>query len=135
MILKLPEIKSKIDELAKIIDATQAILPTYGYSDQTARPHVEVDSTSYHFVIAEHGQEIERHTTFEIDELLYYVFQCVTFELACKYELEHRVKEQDFRRILFEHQEELLSKLSLAWGEQRNREHAQILQSHPFSDI
>jgi len=132
---KLSEIKSKIDQLAKIIGASQDTLPTYGYSEQTARPHIEADSISYHFVIAERGQEFERHSSFDMNEILYDVFQVVTFELACKYELDHRINGQDSRRIMFEYQEELLSKLSLSWGERRIQEHAQILEKHPFNDI
>ena len=88
---RLSEVKVKIDELAKIIGATQNMLPTYGRSEQTARPHIEVDSRGYHFVIAERGEEFERHTSLDLDEILYDVFQVVTFSLACKYELEHRI--------------------------------------------
>lgn len=132
---KLSGVKTKIDALAKIIGAPENILPTYGRSEQTARPHIEVDSRGYHFVIAERGEEFERHTSFDLDEILYDVFQVVTFSLACKYELEHRVQGQDFRRIMFQHQEELLSKLSPSWGKRKAQEHAQILQNNPFDDV
>lgn len=121
--------------LAKIIGAPANTLPTFGHSKQSGRPYIEVDSAGYHFLVAEHGQKFERHTTFDNDELLYRIFQSVTFQLAYNCEVTHRINGQDPRRIMFEYQEELLSKLPANWGERRTREHAHILQNHPFNGI
>src|SRR5688572_4009168 len=110
--LKLSEIKAMVNRLAAKIGAPQNTLPTYGRSEQTGRPHIEVDSRGYHYVIAERGQEFERYTTSDIDECLYKIFADVTFELSTKFELAHRVENQDHRRIVFQHQVELLSMIS-----------------------
>jgi hypothetical protein len=134
MRLNLSQIESRVEEIAQIIGATRESLPTFGHSEQDGRPHIEVDARGYHYVIAERGHEFQRHTTTDIDELLYKVFQGVTFELAGRYELKHRVQEQDFRRVLFSYQEELLSQLAPSWGERRKREHEQILEQYPFDD-
>jgi len=134
MFLKLSQTKDRVDELAKIIAAPKETLPTFGRSEQSGQPHVEVDSNGYHYVVAERGHENSRHTTLDIDELMYAVFQDVTFVLACKYELNHRMDGQDCRRIMFEHQVELLSKLNQTWGERGRLEHAQILEQYPFHD-
>lgn len=130
----LDEIKVEINKLAAQLDAPDHLLPTYGYSEDGARPHIEVDSRGYHYVVVERGDELKRITTFELDELLYYIFEAVTFDLACQYELKHRVKHQDFRRLLFQHQVELLSKLSPKWGEIETRDHERILEKHPHAD-
>ena len=135
MQLTLSEIKQMVDQLAEKIGAPQSSLPTYGYSTQTGRPHIEVDSKDYHFVVAERGQENRRLTTPDIDDLLYDIFQSVTFGLACSYELDHRIRGQDFRRMMFERQEELLWQLSPQWRDRRRTEHAQILRAYPFDDI
>jgi Immunity protein 63 len=135
MTLPLAEIKSRVKKLAVVIEAPAETLPTFGRSEQSGRPHIEVDSNGYHYVIVERGQELERQTTPDIDELLYYTFQWITFELAVKYELAHRIQGQDVRRVLFAHQQDLLSRLSPAWGERRKNEHEQILQKHPFNDL
>ncbi len=132
--LKLSEIETRADELAARIGAPKNILPTYGYSEQTGRPHIEVDSRGYHYVIAERGQEYKRHTTFDLDELLYKIFAGVTFELSVRFELAHRVENQDHRRIMFQHQIELLSMLSPQWAEREVQEHERILEKHPFDD-
>ena len=134
MPLTLTEIKSRVKKLAAVIAAPAETHPTFGRSEQSGRPHIEVDSKGYHFVIAERGQELERHTTSDIDELLYYIFRWITFEVAAEYELDHRIQGQDIRRVLFAYQQNLLSQLSPAWGERRKQEQEQILQNHPFRD-
>ena len=135
MTLPLTEIKSRVKKLAAVIAAPAETHPTFGRSEQSGRPHIEVDSKGYHFVIAERGQELERHTTSDIDELFYTIFRWITFELAVKHELAHRIQGQDVRRVLFAYQQNLLSRLSPAWGERRKQEHEQILQKHPFNDL
>ncbi len=132
--MTLSEIKAEVDRLAAHIGASGYVLPTYGRSEDGARPHIEVDSHDYHYVIVERGQELKRLTTNDLDELLFNVFESVTFSLACKCELAHRVESQDFRRILFQRQVELLSTLFPHWGERESQNHKQILRQHPFDD-
>ena len=134
MFLNLSQLNDRVEELARVIAAPKETLPTFGYSEQSGRPHVEVDANGYHYVAAERGHEHSRQTTSDIDELLYAVFQDVTFVLACKYELNHRMTGQDFRRIMFAHQEDLLSRLNQSWGERGRLEHTHILEQYPFDD-
>lgn len=131
----LAEIKIEVDRRAERIGASgNYALPTYGHTEEFARPHIEVDSRGYHFVVVERGEERRRITTFDLDDLLYQIFQTVAFSLACSYELAHRVESQDFRRIGFHRQVELLAQLSPQWGERRAREHERILRENPFDD-
>lgn len=131
----LAEIKSEVNRRATLIGAAgHHSLPTYGRTEDGARPHIEVDSRGYHFVVVERGQELERFTTFELDEVLYRIFQSVTFSLAIEYELAHRVETQDCRRIGFQKQVELLAQLSQRWADTEVDEHQRILQEHPFDD-
>jgi len=49
----LAEIKSEVDRRAALIGATgHHSLPTYGDTEDGARPHIEVDSRGYHFVLS-----------------------------------------------------------------------------------
>lgn len=130
----LNEIKSRVKRLAAQINAPADLLPTYGYSKDGARPHIEVDPRGYHYIVVERGQELSRVTTNDLDELLYCVFKDVTFDLAGKYELKHRVENQDSRRLIFKRQVELLSKLSPKWGEMKTQEYQKILEQHPYDD-
>ena len=133
--ITLTQIKTEVDRRAALIGAIgDASLPTYGHTQDFARPHIEVDSRGYHFVVVERGQEQSRFTTPDLEELLYKIFQSVTFSLACSYELAHRIESQDPRRLIFQRQLELLSQLSPHGGEREADEHQRILRKHPFDD-
>ena len=132
--LTLSEIEVKVNELAQKIGAPQNILPTYGYSEQTARSHVEVDSRAYSYVVAQSGQEVSRYTTRDIDQLLYKIFADVTFGFSVRYAEENLIENEDIRRLAFQRQVELLTLLSPQWGVRGFHEHAQILKQAPFDD-
>jgi hypothetical protein len=132
--LTLSEIEVKVNELAQKVGAPQNILPTYGYSEQTARPHVEVSPQAYYYVVAQNGQEVSRYATRDIDQFLYKIFVDITFGLAVTYAEKNRIENQDIRRLAFQRQIELLTLLSPQWGERGSQEHAQILKQAPFDD-
>ena len=134
MMLTLSEIEIMVNELAQKIGAPQNILPTYGYSEQTARPHVEISSLTYYYVVAQSGQEVSRYATRDIDQLLYKIFVDVTFGLAISYAENNRTEDQDIRRLAFQRQVELLTLLSPQWGERGSQEQVQILKQVPFDD-
>ena len=133
-LLRLKQIESEVERLALRIGASNNVLPTFGFSEQFGRPHIEVDGSGYHYVVAERGEELKRLTTQSLDDLLYNVFQSVTFTLAVAYELKHRIESQDCRRIMFQQQIELLSALSPEWARRSELEHIQILRDNPFDD-
>ena len=132
--LNLFEIEQKVNHLAQKIEATPNILPTYGYSEQSARPHIEVGSWTYAYVVAQSGQEVSRYTTRHIDQLLYKVFHDVTLSLSIQYAEQKRVEYQDIRRIIYPRQVELLTILSPKWGERGADEQAKLLKQAPFDD-
>jgi hypothetical protein len=131
----LSSIKKEANRLAALVGVGPELLPTFGHSEDLARPHIEVDATGYHFVVVERGKEQSRHTTTDFDDLLYQIFQDVTFALAINYELAHRVERRDCRRLIFQRQVELLSQLSNDWGRRRATKHRTILRLHPFDDL
>ena len=134
MTLTLPELKAQIDPIAEKLGVSQNILPTYGYSEQSGHPHLEVDSNGYHYVHAERGYEFERYSTFDLNELLYKIFAGVTFGLASSYEFKNRIEDQDCRRIIFQQQIGLLAMLSPEWAARESQKHETILTKYPFDD-
>lgn len=96
-------------------------------------PYIEI-SDAYHFVVEERGLELERRTTRDLDELLYWVFNDVTFTVASSFELRNRRPDEDSRRQLFAKQEELLNLASEAWGRRKESEHKAVLANYPFND-
>lgn len=135
MMIGLDDIKQKVDALAEQIGAPANLLPTYGYSQDFAYPHIEVNDAGLHFVVVERGQELKRKTTSNLKELLYWIFSSVTFSMACSYELKNRIEKQDSRRTMFRKQEELLTTLDEDWGQQAAKEHQDILKRYPFDDL
>ena len=131
----LAEIERQVRALAARIDAPDGTLPTFGYSEDGARPHVEIDARGFHYVVVERGQEESRSTTREQDEFLRLVFNSITFSLACSFELRNRVDARDPRRLMFSKQAELLAKLSPSWAAREVDDHIQILRKHPFDDL
>lgn len=121
-------------KMAASIGAPAEYLPTFGYSRDGACPHIEYNSDQYHYVVIERGQELERISSPDPHEILYHVFQGVTFSMAVDYEIRHRQRGQDVRRILFAAQEELIGRLSTVWRDRLAREHETTLKKHPFND-
>lgn len=91
-LLSLAGIESRVNELARRVGAPGDLLPTYGSTEDFARPHVEVDARGCHLVVVERGQELDRYTTDVRDELLYRIFSSVTFSMAAQHELKHRAQ-------------------------------------------
>ena len=94
--------------------------------------YVEIDSKGLHLVSRDRGFEVQRETTSDPGELLYWILRNETKTLASRFELDHRIKGQDSRRIAFKKQEELLGELKPAWGERCKKEHEEILKENPF---
>ncbi|MEI8280086.1 MAG: Imm63 family immunity protein [Bacteroidota bacterium] len=132
----LEEIKAKVDELASIIDAPSKSLPSYGQMKYDSHPYIALDEQGIKlYIVSERGREYKREKFTDIDELLYCVFSTVTFEMACDYELKNRIEDQDFRKILFKKQEELLGLLNKDWEESKLFEHNNILERFVFDDL
>ncbi len=133
--MTLTNVQKQVNMLGTRINAPQTLHPTYGRSADGARPHIEVDSTgTFHFVVAERGQELERQTTAVLDDLLFWIFDTVTFSMACAFDVKNRNHAQDFRRILFSKQEELLGCIDPNWQEKKRLNHRLTLAQHPFID-
>ncbi len=133
-LLTLPEVQTKVQELAQVLNAPPGYLPTYGYSTNIGHPHVEIDSQGYYYAAFDRDTVAMQHHTTEVDQLLYWIFVDVTWALASEYAKTHRNKSQDQRRLIFEHQVDLLNIVSPKWGERQRHEQERILEQHPFHD-
>jgi hypothetical protein len=130
----LAEIEQRVRALGHRIGASEGDLPTFGHSEDGARPHIEVDARGFHYVVIERGQEQLRVTTRDEDELLWLVFKNVTFSLASYFELRNRAPRTDPRRMMFSRQIGLLAQLSATWAAREVDNHLNILSKHPFDD-
>lgn len=131
--MRLYEVEKKINALAKKINVPAQLLPTFGYSEDFARPHLEkggLGSCSY--VIIERGAVLEKIRFWRKEVLLYKVFETVTHAMASDYASQLKNREGDFRRASFAKQAELMGELSYEWKLKVKREHQKILQKNPF---
>jgi hypothetical protein len=132
--LTLLEIRTKIEQLAKQINAPADLLPTYGTSKNIGDPFIYVDNAYYYYLAYERDVKTTNKQTSNSDELLYWVFESVTDSMAASFELANRSpnSKEDFRRVMFAHQLELLGKLSVEWKKKREKEILEILNRSPY---
>lgn len=117
----IPLIEARVSELARVIDAPDHVLPTFGYSEETGRPHIEVNGAAFHHVVVERGREYGRFSTTSLDDLLYRVFRDVTFSMAATHLAVNRVTWRTRRQILHR-QLQLLGRLHPNWASRRKAE-------------
>ncbi|HEX3049981.1 MAG TPA: Imm63 family immunity protein [Aggregatilineaceae bacterium] len=134
VLLDLDTIRRRVESLAQQIGAPPHLLPTYGLAHDAAQPYIEINRDGYHYGMVERGEELERRTTHDPQRLLYWIFVDVTFGMAAAYEAHHRVPDQDSRRLLFNHQLELLGQLDAAWKAWQTAEIDLILKHFPYED-
>lgn len=96
--------------------------------------HIEVHGAELHYVVTERGSELERKRTSDVDDAAYWLVSDRVFSLACAWESKHRVRGQDFRRLLFAHELALLAKARPDWAQRKATEIAAILAAHPYDD-
>lgn len=80
------------------------------------------------------GEEIFRKIPFGIDELLYEVFDNLTFEIATKWEVKNRKDNEDFRLQLFAKQVDLMRRINKDFGERAYGKLQRILKFEPLTN-
>ncbi len=121
-------------ELATRIDAPKTLTTVFSKSPQDGRPHVEIQGDEIWLVTVERGAVFLVKKTESLDILLYWLFRSITSQMAQEYELRHRNKQQDPRRIMFSKQMELMRSLSSNWHETLKEEVESILSTNPYLD-
>jgi hypothetical protein len=134
-LLKSDEILQEIMNLARLINAPKMYFPTFDYPKGDATPFIEIVDNEYCYIISERGQERERKKTSNLHELLYWIFEDITWIMSIKYEVQNRIEDKDNRRISFQKQEELLAKLNLEWSKRCEVKHVSILEKYPYDDL
>ena len=130
---KRKDLQEKIYEIGRIINAPRSWLIVLYQPVNDGSPYVSIQGEELFYTSSERGCEISRKPISSLDELMYFIFEGATSMMALDYELDNRVEGQDFRRIYFSKQIELMSKLSPRWGERCRKEIEEILSSSPYS--
>ena len=127
------DVQAHMEETASRIGAPSSHLPAIGASRQDGSLHIEI-TDQFHLVARERGQELQRRSTTDVDELLYWVFASATSAMASDWERRHGRPGDDSRRHWFSRQVELLASLSPHWAERKTAEHRRILNRYPLAD-
>lgn len=130
----LTRIQQSVADLAERIGAIGTLLPTFGGSEDFARPHIEAIGETMYFVVVERGQELTREVFFEQQALLERIFRGIASEMASTFELTHRRPNEDPRRQMFSKIIDLLTQLDETWGQRERQRLIGILSNHPFCD-
>lgn len=59
---------------------------------------IYISNNEYHYVIMERGKENKHYRSLYINDILYPLFEGITFSLASKYELKNRNEKEDPRK-------------------------------------
>jgi hypothetical protein len=127
------ELQAELYRLAEKINAPKDYLKIGGQLSDVVI-NVEIHGAEYHYVVIERGREQKRIATKSVFDIEYFFIEAATFSLASKYELGHRIPGQDSRRLLFQHQLELMKMLGLEWYEKLKFEISEILKKAPYDD-
>jgi len=128
MTLNPDDIRKRLVTELKKINGDVGLLPDINNSNDFAKPFIEIDRHGYNYICRERGQEIFRKTPFDIDELVFEVFDNLTFDIATKWEVENRKENEDFRLQLFAKQVDLMTQINKGFGERLNSRLQKILR-------
>lgn len=134
MTVSISEIRGLVRSMGEKINAPSALLSIPSQSPGNGTPHMEVDDNNYMYVVSERGEEFSRQITTDLDELLYWIFDSVTFSMAVKYEIDHRAGGEGPRRVIFSKQLEILAFLKAEWAVLAKKNIDEIIKNHPYSD-
>lgn len=128
-------IKRDIEEIARVIDAPIHELLTFNISRDDGTPCIQIERDIIYYFAMDRGAVCMHKQTTDRMDLYYWVFKDVTHSMSLKYELRNRKDKSDFRRVLFEHQLELLGKINPVWATKLQKEIDEILENYPYNDL
>lgn len=129
--LTLDQIKQRIEQLADQIHAPANVRPAYGFLKRDGTPNIEVDSVAYYYVNYDRNIKVFDRKTSDLDILLYWVFEDITFNMASEYVRANSDPTVNSRKVRFEYQLSLLEVIHHDWKERKGKEIAEILKNSP----
>lgn len=130
--LSLSDLAAKFHSMVEQLDVDPYYKVLHTSPQHNGSPHVEMISGKFDFVVTERGSVLERVSGLDTDEVLYLLFEGLTFIMATSYELSNRKPAGDGRSVWFPYQEKLMAGLKPSWGTRLKAEHEKILQKSPF---
>lgn len=132
--MSIEDIRGAVYEIGRKINAPKRLLsiPTEPIGDGSY--YLEIKGSEYHLVSCDRGLEIDRKVSINYRDILYWIFDDVTFSMAIQYEKENRIPNQDQRRLIYERKLSLLALIDSAWAKKTRKALDEILVKCPFDD-
>ena len=125
-------VEMQLHRRASLISTPEMLIPAIGRMDETKRHYIEVGEIFYSYIYQNRGQEVSRHATEKLDDLLYWVFRDVTFEMATTQAAHDLQPGADIRQPIYRIQKELMARLKPSWSERLASEIEEVLTRNPF---
>ena len=126
MLLTLLQIEGEIREIATIIHAPEEFIPTFGFSNETGLPHIEINDGHYTLIVCENGVELSRELFDDPDELLLKVLHDISFSMACDVVFED-TNDKNFRERFLDAQKNIISKIYLYHSDKVKRKQETLI--------
>ena len=128
------KLEEKMLSIGSKINVPPEYYPKLKCSSSFEDTYIEIKFPFLYYIAIEYGKEVERRKFTNTDDLFYAVFKDITHTMAMWYEAYNRIENQDFRKILFSKQIELLSKICPEYAIKRQKEINEILTKYPYID-
>lgn len=92
------------------------------------------DDMSYHYIFTEKGEITSHKISDDLFEISYWIFDDQVFKISLKYATNHKKNNQDFRRILFAKEMELLGLIGENYRRKCEITVEEILKVSPYND-
>jgi RNAse (barnase) inhibitor barstar len=128
------KLAAEYDRLCQMIEPSERTYAFLTERQDDGSPHVEFVDGQYHYVVTERGLELERRSTRDIDEILYWLIYDLAFWMGVAFEFKNRVDRQDCRRIIFANSIELVKRADQTMADRLARHWQKTLTENPFVD-
>jgi hypothetical protein len=132
MNVELERLQDRYNEICQQIDPVAHPYTILRVRQDNGSAHVEFDDNKFHYVVTERGLDLERRTTPDADEILYWMIHDLTFWMGVAYEFKNRVEGPDARRAIFATWLELMKKAGPVMADRLEFDIAEILAKNPF---
>ncbi|MEB6380128.1 immunity 63 family protein [Leclercia adecarboxylata] len=134
MLANINEIQKQVDEII-----LRAGFPKHSVNLCSApvgggTPYISFENNTYNYIYSERGYELSRKVTHSLNTLLYWIMSEFACQIAYQYELAHRIKGKDGRRIAFPKFIEIMANMNPAWESEARNEIQNILAEAPYDD-
>lgn len=131
---ELQALQDEYNELCQRIEPYSGEYTILTEREDVGVAHVEFTGGEYHYIVTERGLDLERRSTADRREILYWMIYDLTFWMGVGFEFKNRVEGPDFRRVIFAHQLELMIRADPEFAERLERQIAVTLMQNPFVD-